>query len=50
MNNIHIELNDYKKFLSTIKDRSIDFICIDPPYGKTQGMILKVKLKKLIEI
>ena len=31
---------DYQKFLSSLPKESVDFICIDPPYGKVNGMIL----------
>lgn len=38
---------DYKKLLKTLKDKSIDFICIDPPYGKINGMQLSGQKKKV---
>ncbi len=31
---------DYLKLLESLEDESIDFICIDPPYGKINGMQL----------
>jgi site-specific DNA-methyltransferase (adenine-specific) len=31
---------DYIKFLTTLSKNSVDFICIDPPYGKISGMQL----------
>ena len=31
---------DYKLFLTNLPKASIDFICIDPPYGKIDGMKL----------
>lgn len=31
---------DYIKFLGEIERESVDFICIDPPYGKIDGMQL----------
>lgn len=34
------EQNDYREFLKKLPKSSIDFICIDPPYGKIDGMKL----------
>ena len=31
---------DYLTLMPQIADQSIDFICIDPPYGKINGMKL----------
>ncbi|SJZ65592.1 DNA-methyltransferase [Mycoplasmopsis verecunda] len=39
---------DYKVLLSQIQDKSIDFICIDPPYGKIKGMKLSGQ-KRIID-
>ena len=38
---------DYKYFLRLIPDKSVDFICIDPPYGKINGMQLSVQKEKM---
>ncbi|MHA0273092.1 DNA-methyltransferase [Mycoplasma sp. 48589B] len=38
---------DYKELLKSLPDKSIDFICIDPPYGKINGMILSGQKKKV---
>lgn len=38
---------DYKKFISTLPKDSVDFICIDPPYGKISGMQLSGQLKAI---
>lgn len=32
--------DDYEHFLDTLEKNSVDFICIDPPYGKNNGMQL----------
>ncbi len=42
-----IELMDCFKYLKQIKNESIDFICIDPPYGKINGMILSGQKEKI---
>lgn len=34
------ENKDYKEFLGSLQKNSVDFICIDPPYGKIDGMQL----------
>ena len=34
------ENKDYKEFLKSLPKSSVDFICIDPPYGKISGMQL----------
>ena len=44
---INIENNDYLKYLKKIENNSIDFICIDPPYGKINGMKLSGQKKKV---
>lgn len=45
MNNIYNI--DYREFLKQLKDESIDFICIDPPYGKINGMKLSGQKKNV---
>ena len=45
--NVNIYNEDYLQFLKRIKSKSIDFICIDPPYGKINGMILSGQKKKI---
>ncbi|WP_426461561.1 DNA-methyltransferase [Mycoplasma hafezii] len=42
-----IRNEDYLSFLSTITDKSIDLICVDPPYGKINGMMLSGQKKKI---
>lgn len=44
---IYIENNDYLEFLKQIKDKTVDFICIDPPYGKNNGMLLSGQKKSI---
>ncbi|MFV8414323.1 DNA-methyltransferase [Mycoplasma sp. Z707] len=43
----NISCEDYRKLLSKLPDNSIDFICIDPPYGKINGMKLSGQKKKV---
>lgn len=38
---------DYKDLFNKIDDESIDFICIDPPYGKINGMKLSGQKNKV---
>lgn len=39
--------DDYLKILETLPDKSIDLICIDPPYAKINGMILSGQKRKV---
>ncbi|ADE19511.1 DNA-methyltransferase [Mycoplasma crocodyli] len=47
INNYNIKLQDYKIFLDEIDEKSVDFICIDPPYGKINGMQLSGQKTKI---
>lgn len=38
---------DYLDFLKTLDNKSVDFICIDPPYGKINGMQLQGQKQKI---
>lgn len=38
---------DYKALLNSLDDESVDFICIDPPYGKINGMKLSGQKKNV---
>lgn len=38
---------DYEKGINELAENSIDFICIDPPYGKIQGMKLSGQKSKV---
>lgn len=38
---------DYLEYLKTLPNKSIDLICIDPPYGKIKGMQLSGQKKKI---
>ncbi|MGL4950810.1 MAG: DNA-methyltransferase [Mycoplasma sp.] len=38
---------DYLELLKTLEPKSIDFICIDPPYGKINGMQLSGQKQKV---
>ncbi|WP_051420955.1 DNA-methyltransferase [[Mycoplasma] imitans] len=38
---------DYKELLKSLPDKCIDLICIDPPYGKINGMQLSGQKKKI---
>lgn len=38
---------DYIKYLKTLENKSMDFICIDPPYGKINGMQLSGQKNKV---
>lgn len=38
---------DWLEEIKKIKDKSIDFICVDPPYGKINGMILQGQKEKV---
>ncbi|WLP85561.1 DNA-methyltransferase [Mycoplasma seminis] len=42
-----LENCDYLELLKTLPDKSIDFICIDPPYGKINGMQLSGQKNKI---
>ena len=42
--NIQIENKDYLEFLATIPDGSVDFVCIDPPYGVLKGHKIETKI------
>lgn len=35
---VEIKNQDYLEFLEGLRDKSVDLICIDPPYGKINGM------------
>ena len=45
--NIDIRNCDYRELLKSLPDKSIDLICIDPPYGKINGMQLSGQKKKV---
>lgn len=47
MDDIKIFNIDYIKLLKSLEDKSIDFICIDPPYGKINGMQLSGQKEKI---
>lgn len=38
---------DWRKLTDSLPNRSIDFICIDPPYGKTNGMMLSGQKERI---
>ena len=38
---------DYLEYLKMLPNKSIDLVCIDPPYGKIKGMRLSVQKKKI---
>ena len=38
---------DYLKFIKKLESESIDFICIDPPFGKINGMQLSGQKRKI---
>jgi DNA modification methylase len=38
---IKITQKDYIEFLKSLETNSVDFICIDPPYGKINNMQLR---------
>ena len=44
---IKIEQKDYLDFLKDLKSDSINFICIDPPYGKINNMQLQGQKEKV---
>ena len=44
---MNIKNMDYKQYLKTLENKSIDLICIDPPYGKINGMQLSGQKKKI---
>lgn len=45
--NIDIRNCDYRELLTSLPDKSVDLICIDPPYGKINGMQLSGQKKKV---
>ncbi len=45
--NIDIRNCDYRELLKSLPNKSIDLICIDPPYGKINGMQLSGQKKKI---
>lgn len=47
MDDIKIFNIDYIELLKSLEDKSIDFICIDPPYGKINGMQLSGQKEKI---
>lgn len=47
MDDIKIFNMDYIELLKSLDDKSIDFICIDPPYGKINGMQLSGQKEKI---
>lgn len=44
---VEIKNQDYLEFLEGLKDKSVDLICIDPPYGKINGMQLSGQKEKV---
>lgn len=42
--NIKIENKDYLEFLKEVKDESVDFVCIDPPYNVLTGHKIETKI------
>lgn len=48
-NNIHVDIRncDYRELLNSLPNKSVDLICIDPPYGKINGMKLSGQKKKV---
>jgi 16S rRNA G966 N2-methylase RsmD len=44
---MNIKNMDYIKYLKTLTNKSMDLICIDPPYGKINGMQLSGQKKKI---
>lgn len=47
MGKIKIFNMDYLELLNSLDDKSIDFICVDPPYGKINGMQLSGQKEKI---
>ena len=47
LTNINIKNCDYLELLHSLNDKSIDLICIDPPYGKINGMQLSGQKNKI---
>ncbi|MDI4567853.1 MAG: site-specific DNA-methyltransferase, partial [Mycoplasma sp.] len=42
-----ISCSSYLDYLKTLPDSFVDFICIDPPYGKINGMLLSGQKEKI---